>query len=266
MARTTRHHAPTRQDVACDVCGRTLLRGEHAERFLAGGAAPPGLRAVHRARPARGLDPRVRRRRPRRCAARATRAARSLVERLRAPRASARARLADASAAEDASSRRPSRRRRRAEPRRDASRRRAPSREPPRASRATSARCRRTPSSRCSARSRSSTPPSTRARSAASPARSARPIVCVRPLRRAAQRRRDHRRCGSCRWYRYEVDLADEAGGVRRDAPGRRAVRAGRRGAGRQRRRRRARRAAPRLTSTDDRVPSRGCQGLASRP
>ena len=25
-------------DVACDVCGRTLLRGEHAESFLAGGA------------------------------------------------------------------------------------------------------------------------------------------------------------------------------------------------------------------------------------
>jgi hypothetical protein len=25
-------------DVACDVCGRTLLRGEHAEPFLAGGA------------------------------------------------------------------------------------------------------------------------------------------------------------------------------------------------------------------------------------
>jgi hypothetical protein len=25
-------------DVACDICGRTLLRGEHAESFLAGGA------------------------------------------------------------------------------------------------------------------------------------------------------------------------------------------------------------------------------------
>jgi hypothetical protein len=25
-------------DIACDVCGRTLLRGEHAESFLAGGA------------------------------------------------------------------------------------------------------------------------------------------------------------------------------------------------------------------------------------
>ena len=23
--------------IACDVCGRTLLRGEHAEHFLAGG-------------------------------------------------------------------------------------------------------------------------------------------------------------------------------------------------------------------------------------
>ena len=25
-------------DIACDVCGRTLLRGEHAETFLAGGS------------------------------------------------------------------------------------------------------------------------------------------------------------------------------------------------------------------------------------
>src|ERR671916_1919460 len=26
------------EDIACDVCGRTLLRGEHAETYLAGGA------------------------------------------------------------------------------------------------------------------------------------------------------------------------------------------------------------------------------------
>src|SRR5918992_6302928 len=25
-------------DIACDICGRTLLRGEHAETFLAGGS------------------------------------------------------------------------------------------------------------------------------------------------------------------------------------------------------------------------------------
>jgi hypothetical protein len=33
----TRDIRTNQEDVACDVCGRTLLRGEHAEPFLAGG-------------------------------------------------------------------------------------------------------------------------------------------------------------------------------------------------------------------------------------
>src|SRR5215208_6892971 len=37
MART-RDIRTDQVDVACDICGRTLLRGEHAESFLAGGA------------------------------------------------------------------------------------------------------------------------------------------------------------------------------------------------------------------------------------
>ena len=37
MART-RDIRTNQVDIACDVCGRTLLRGEHAETFLAGGA------------------------------------------------------------------------------------------------------------------------------------------------------------------------------------------------------------------------------------
>jgi hypothetical protein len=37
MART-RDIRTNQQDIACDVCGRTLLRGERAEPFLAGGA------------------------------------------------------------------------------------------------------------------------------------------------------------------------------------------------------------------------------------
>ena len=37
MART-RDIKTNQLDVACDVCGRTLLRGEHAETFLAGGS------------------------------------------------------------------------------------------------------------------------------------------------------------------------------------------------------------------------------------
>jgi hypothetical protein len=36
MART-RDIRTNQLDVACDICGRTLLRGEHAEHFLAGG-------------------------------------------------------------------------------------------------------------------------------------------------------------------------------------------------------------------------------------
>jgi len=34
----TRDIRTNQQDISCDVCGRTLLRGEHAEPFLAGGA------------------------------------------------------------------------------------------------------------------------------------------------------------------------------------------------------------------------------------
>ena len=37
MART-RDIRTNQVDIACDVCGRTLLRGEHAETFLAGGS------------------------------------------------------------------------------------------------------------------------------------------------------------------------------------------------------------------------------------
>jgi hypothetical protein len=34
----TRDIRPNLNDTACDICGRTLLRGEHAETFLAGGS------------------------------------------------------------------------------------------------------------------------------------------------------------------------------------------------------------------------------------
>ncbi len=37
MART-RDIRPNLNDTSCDICGRTLLRGEHAETFLAGGS------------------------------------------------------------------------------------------------------------------------------------------------------------------------------------------------------------------------------------
>ena len=188
------------------------------------------------ARPARGLDPRVRRRRPR-AAPPAPRG--PLVHRspaLRPPRA--RARGARGGRARRAAPRRP--RRRDAEP------------LPP--SRATSARCRPTPSSRCSARWTSSTRPTTRARSAGVARSLGAPGVCVRP-------RVDRPAVVSITvmwelsWYRFEVDLSDEAGGVRRDAQGDELSRADPGGAGRQRRGRRARCTASRR-STHDRVLS----------
>ena len=83
------------------------------------------------------------------------------------------------------------------------------------------------------------------------------------PARRAPERRRDHRHVGA-----LLVPLRGRPlrRGRRRAArcAGRRAVRALRRGAGRQRRRRRPRRAAPQLIatdSTDDRMPSGGSSG-----
>jgi hypothetical protein len=41
MART-RDIRTNQQDMSCDVCGRTLLRGERAEPFLAGGGGGGG--------------------------------------------------------------------------------------------------------------------------------------------------------------------------------------------------------------------------------
>ena len=141
MART-RDIRTNQLDVACDVCGRTLLRGEHAEHFLAGGERRHGLRSVHRARPARGLDPRVRRRRPR-AAPPAPRGPRALVHRAPALPPRARARGQRASRREDARAP-PIARRRQRERERDAAASRA-ARAAARA-RATSAPCRPTPS------------------------------------------------------------------------------------------------------------------------
>ena len=59
MART-RDIKTNQQDVSCDVCGRTLLRGERAEAFLAGGERRQVCELCTGARPARGVDPRVR--------------------------------------------------------------------------------------------------------------------------------------------------------------------------------------------------------------
>ena len=243
---STRDIRTNQVDISCDVCGRTLLRGEQPETFLAGGAAPPGVRAVHRARPARGVDPRVRRRRPA-AAFGAQRPPAALVRRTASAATAGRARRSRPSRprAVAAAGGAGARARRLTQRTSDAARRRPRSPTSRRASRATCAPCRRTPSSRCSGRSRSSTAPSTCARSAASRARSGRPPSWVRPLG-------DRPSVVSIAvmwelsWYRYEIDLSEEAHGVRRAAQGDELSELPARGPGRQRRGRRARRARAR--------------------
>ena len=121
--------------------------------------APPGVRAVHRARAARGLDPRGRRRRADAARPRARSAGAASWRSCASRRERAREVAEEAAAEEEAAALEPAARRSRAR------------RPTCRAARATSAPCRPTPSSRSSARSRSSTRPSTPARSAGSPAR-----------------------------------------------------------------------------------------------
>ena len=143
MART-RDIRTNQLDIACDVCGRTLLRGEHAEPFLAGGERRQvcelcTARAQHegwiRESGADELD----------AAPPAPRGPRArFVDRLRARRERARE-VADARPRPEAAERRA---RRFDEPRAARAERRAAARAAaPR--RATCARCRPTPSSRC---------------------------------------------------------------------------------------------------------------------
>ena len=205
----------TRAAVACDVCGRTLLRGEHADPFIAGGARRMvcelcTARAANEGWIREGADNTlgVRRNGPR--------GGRSLLGRLRPSRPAGRRapadeaavpvsrrgysnvdriekaeRVADAAEADERRASPPSRTPTRPRPRR------SPRRRPPRASRATCAPCRPTPTSRWRARSTSSTPRPTRGGSPASRARSAsRPSPCCRRRPRARSSRSSS--VGSC--------------------------------------------------------------------
>ena len=89
MART-RDIKTNQLDIACDVCGRTLLRGEHAEHYLAGGERRMVCDLCTRARSTRAGSASPGRTTSR-CATRATRAAGgSFLERLRNRRERAR--------------------------------------------------------------------------------------------------------------------------------------------------------------------------------
>ena len=160
-----------------------------------GRAAAAGLRAVHRPRAARGLDPRERGRRPELRHTRFDGRGRSFIDRLRTRRDRAREVNDEIVADESAPPVEPPARRASAAEIASASSR--PSRSPrSRGARATSAPSRPTPTSRWSARWRSSTPPTTSARSAAWPARSAPPrCACAHsPSAPASSRSRS---CGS---------------------------------------------------------------------
>ena len=196
MART-RDIKTNQVDIACDVCGRTLLRGEHAETFLAGGSRREvcdlcTARAQHEGwiRESGGDE----------LALRHTRhdgRGRSLRERLRARRERAREVQEEAAAAEEAAEEAP---------------------EPPRRPR--HVRAVPTNADLKMQRALEVFNASDHTRTVGGVARSlGAPAVCVRP-------RTDRPSVVSITvmwelsWYRFEVDLSDEAGGVRRDAQG----------------------------------------------
>jgi hypothetical protein len=195
MART-RDIKTNQLDIACDVCGRTLLRGEHAEHFLASGERRTvcdlcTARAQHegwiRESGADDVAPHHPRHEGR---------GRSLVDRLRNRRE--RARELHEEAAEDAPA--------------------APVPEPPRQPR--HIRAVPTNAELKMQRALDVFNASDHTRTVGGVARSlGAPAVCVRP-------RADRPAVVAITvmwelsWYRFEVDLSDEAGGVRRDAQG----------------------------------------------
>ena len=208
MART-RDIKTNQQDISCDVCGRTLLRGERAEPFLAGGARRQvcelcTARAQHegwiRESGADELALRSSRHEGR------TR----WIDRLRARRARARE-IADAQAAQDAAE---AGQHFDAQPVRQTE---APP-EPPRSPR--HVRAVPTNAELKMERALDVFNLSDHTRTVGGVARSlGAPGVCVRPLG-------DRPSVVTITvmwelsWYRYEVDLSDEAGGVRREGHG----------------------------------------------
>ena len=193
---------PFHDHVTCDVCGRTILKGERTEAYLAPGRrAPCRVRAVLRARRARGLDPRVRARTTCRRAGRARQERRPLLGRLRRREARRAARRSAGDRAGRGASRAPGRGSRPAPPRAPA---RAPAGPAPRARRAHHGRG----EGGARARAVQLVPPPAHGGGA-------------RPQPGAAVR---HRRAGpdapstvtvlvawELSWYRYRVDLGDAA-------------------------------------------------------
>jgi hypothetical protein len=192
------------EDIACDICGRTLLRGEHAETFLAGGARRRvcdlcTVRAQHEGwiRESGGDDLALRHTRP-------DGRGRSFLDRLRGRRERAREVQEEMAAAAVAE-----------EPQHADE---VEVREPPRRPR--HVRAVPTNADLKMQRAVELFNTSDHTRTVGGVARSlGAPVVCVRP-------RTDRPSVVSITvmwelsWYRFEIDLSDEAGGVRRDAQG----------------------------------------------
>jgi hypothetical protein len=211
MART-RDIRTNQLDIACDICGRTLLRGEFAEGYLAGGERRQvcelcTARAQHEGwiRESGGDDLALRHR--------SHDGRGSFFERLRARRERARE-VNDTIAAEEVGEVSPPPRERRREREREHD---TPAESPrrPRAIHAVP-----TNADLKMQRALDVFNASDHTRTVGGVARSlGAPEVCVRPLpeRPAVV---SITVMWELSWYRYEVDLSDEAGGVRRDAQG----------------------------------------------
>jgi len=205
------------EDVACDICGRTLLRGEHAEDYLAAGQRRQvcelcTARAQHEGwiRESGGDDLALRH-------PRGEGRGRSFIDRLRTRRERAREVNAEIAADEDAPPPASSRRRDR-----DREREREEAPEPVAEAPRRPRHVRAVPTNADLKMERALEVfnASDHTRTVGGVARSlGAPAVCVRP--------RPERPAvvsitvmWELSWYRFEVDLSDEAGGVRRDAQG----------------------------------------------
>ena len=199
MART-RDIRTNQTDIACDICGRTLLRGEHAETFLAGGSRREvcdlcTARAQHEGwiRESGGDELELRH------TARDGRG-RSLMDRFRSRRERAREVQDEMAAAVDEPHDEPQRP------------------EPPRRPR--HVRAVPTNADLKMQRALEVFNASDHTRTVGGVARSlGAPEVCVRPLPERPSVV-SITVMWELSWYRYEIDLSDEAGGVRRDAQG----------------------------------------------
>jgi hypothetical protein len=214
MARTT--DIKTNQtDVACDICGRTLLRGEHAEGFLAAGQRRQvcelcTARAQHEGwiRESGGDDLALRH-------PRGDGRGRSFLDRLRSRRERAREVNDEISAEETVAPEPPPRRREREREREEPDAAQAEALRRPRHVRAvpTNADLKMERALEVFNASDHTRTVGGVARSLGAPAVSVRPLA-ERPSVVAITV------MWELSWYRYEVDLSDEAGGVRRDAQG----------------------------------------------